>query len=62
MGKGSRGFINLSKSGAKIRDLHRFANDFCSENPSLVGDVDKIENRIENQILHSNTYNDSLII
>ena len=42
MGKGSRVFINLSKSGAKIRDLHKFANDFCSENPSMTGDVDKI--------------------
>ena len=42
MGKGSRGFINLSKSGAKIRDLHRLANDFCSENTNLIGDVDKI--------------------
>ena len=42
MGKGSRGFINLSKSGAKICDLHRLANDFCSENPGLIGDVDKI--------------------
>ena len=42
MGKGSRVVMNLSRSGAKIHDIHRIANDFCSEHPTIIGGVDKI--------------------
>ena len=42
MKRGSRVLINLSQSGAKICDLHKFAHEFCSDHPDLVGKVDKI--------------------
>ena len=42
MSKGSRVVVNLSKSGAKICDLHKYANDFCLGNADIVSNVDKI--------------------
>ena len=42
MKRGSRELINLSKSGARICDLSKLADKFCSENPELICRVDKI--------------------
>ena len=42
MKRGSRSVINLSESGAKIRDIHRISNNFYADNPGLAHKVYKI--------------------
>ena len=40
--RGSRVVINLSESGAKISDIHKFANEFCADHSGIINQVDKI--------------------
>ena len=42
MRRGSRALINLSESGAKIRDIQKISNDFYADNPGLAHKVYKI--------------------
>ena len=42
MSKGSRRVINISDSGNKIADISNSVRDFCLENPTVTGNVDKV--------------------
>lgn len=42
MKRGSRELINLSKSGARVCDLNKLADEFCTERPDMIHRVDKI--------------------
>jgi len=42
MKRGSRELINLSQSGARVCDLNKLADKFCTDHPDLINRVDKI--------------------
>ena len=42
MSRGNRTLVNLSGSGYRIKDVQQAAVEFCKENPSSIGKVDKI--------------------